>query len=102
MASWQLRGVHGIPAAVRHDVRDMGHGDIADTHTAPSHTDAKRRQQRSEPSTLSFNRILHRPGRTQSVTHDTVRHIMLITTFTNLRQRILSSLESLRKLQELT
>jgi len=35
--------VYTVPAAVRH-------GDIADTHTAPSHTDAKRRQQRSEPS----------------------------------------------------
>lgn len=75
----ELRGVHGnwytVPAAVRH-------GDIADTHTAPSHTDAKRRQQRSEPSRPYPNRTfnLHRP---RQGPHAEVTYIMLITTFTN-------------------
>jgi hypothetical protein len=100
--------VYTVPAAVRH-------GDIADTHTAPSHTDAKRRQQRSEPSRgrliaepnpwqpiqlgsrLGTHDVTHRPG------HARASHIMLHHhNFHELRQRILSSLESLRKLQELT
>ena len=82
-----------VPAAVRH-------GDIADTHTAPSHTDAKRRQrevritlQRST-STTTATHTRHRPRRASHIMHHHTLH--------ELRQRILSSLESLRKLQELT
>lgn len=63
-----------VPAAVRH-------GDIADTHTAPSHTDAKRRQRevRITLQRSSFNlddySYTHTTQATQSVTHHASSHL---------------------------